>query len=44
MDYHKANEVTRKDGYLLPWIDDALDALWALNTSVPWIYIRGTGR
>ncbi len=27
VDYRKVNEVTRKDAYLLPWIDDTLDAL-----------------
>ncbi len=27
MDYHKVNEVTPKGAYLLPWIDDTLDAL-----------------
>ncbi len=28
MDYRKVNEVTRKDAYLLPRIDNTLDALW----------------
>ncbi len=27
VDYQKVNEVTRKDTYPLPWIDDTLDAL-----------------
>ncbi len=27
VDYRKVNEVTRKDAYVLPWIDDTLDAL-----------------
>ena len=27
IDYHKMNEVTCKDAYPLPWIDDTLDAL-----------------
>ncbi len=28
VDYRKVNEVTRKDAYPLPWIDNTLDALW----------------
>ena len=31
MDYHKVNEVTRKDTYPLPWIDDTLDAFRGLQ-------------
>ncbi len=27
VDYRKLNDMTRKDGYPLPWIDDTLDAL-----------------
>lgn len=27
IDYHKLNDVTKKDSYPLPRIDDALDAL-----------------
>ena len=27
MDYRKLNEVTHKDAYHLPWIDDTLDTL-----------------
>ena len=44
MDYCKVNEVTRKDDYPLPWIDDTLDALRGTQYSVLWIYIWGIAK
>lgn len=31
MDYQKLNNVTKKDSYPLPWVDDMLDRMWGME-------------
>lgn len=38
VDYRKPNEVTRKNGYPLPRIDETLDAYPVQKFSLPWTW------
>lgn len=44
VDYRKLNEVTIKDAYPLPRVDDCLDSLANSNGSAPWILTLALGK
>ena len=44
VDYRKLNDVTHKDAYPLPRIDDSLEALSGSQWLVPWIWLAAIGR